>query len=86
MRRVMLAISAAVFLVASNSAVLADEAVGVIVSIDVEAGTVTLDSGQTFILTETIDRSALEIGQDVSVTYEPTTDGLDAATMIEPIV
>ena len=86
MRRTILAISAAILLAAFNFAALADEVIGAIVSIDVEGGTVTLDSGQTFILTETIDPTALQIGQDVSVTYELTTDGLSAATMIAPVI
>jgi hypothetical protein len=83
-RRITLAIGAAILLASVNFAALADEVMGAIVSVDLTGGTVTLDSGQTFILTETVDPTALEIGEDVTVTYELTTDGLHAATMIAP--
>jgi hypothetical protein len=86
MRLTVFAISAALFFGAFTFAGFADEARGVIVGIDVEAGTVTLATGQTFILTETIDKAALEIGQRVSVTHEPTGEGLNAATKIEPVI
>ena len=84
MHRTILTLGAAILLSAVNFAALAEEVSGAIVSVDLAGGTVTLDKGQTFILTETVDPTTLEVGQDVTVTYELTTDGLHAATMIAP--
>jgi hypothetical protein len=61
---------------------LADEVVGAIVSVDFIGGTVTLDNGQTFLLTETVDPVMLELGQQVTISYGPTPEGLSAVTEI----
>jgi hypothetical protein len=85
MRNIAFAAVAAIVLAASGFALRADEAIGAVVSIDAVGRTVTLDNGQTFVLAPTIDPGSLEIGQHVTVTYEPTADGLNAATKISPI-
>jgi hypothetical protein len=86
MRKVLLAVGAALIVAASWVPALADEVIGVIASIDFIAGTVTLDSGQTFLLTEAVDPALLQLGQQVTITYELTPEGLNAVTEIEPII
>jgi hypothetical protein len=86
MRKVLLAAGAALFVAASLVPALADEVIGAIVSVDFIGGTVTLDNGQTFLLTETVDPVMLELGQQVTVTYGPTLEGLNAVTEIAPII
>ena len=85
MRTIVLAALTAIFLTASTFALRADEAIGVVVSIDAVGRTVTIDNGQTFVLAPTVDPSLLEIGQHVTVTYEPGAHGLNTATEISPI-
>jgi len=70
MKRLMIAASAAGLLAASSLAALAAEASGAIASVDTSAGTVTLDSGQTFILPSGLDAASLQPGQNVTITYE----------------
>jgi fermentation-respiration switch protein FrsA (DUF1100 family) len=86
MRKVLLAAGAALFVAASWVPALADEVIGAIVSVDFIGGTVTLDNGQTFLLTETVDPVMLELGQQVTIIYEPTLEGLSAVTEIAPII
>jgi hypothetical protein len=86
MRKVLLAAVAALFVAASWAPVLAAEVIGAIVSVDFIGGTVTLDNGQTFLLTETVDPVMLDLGQQVTITYELTTEGLNAVTEIAPII
>jgi hypothetical protein len=85
MRTIVLAVLTAIFLAASTVALHADEAIGAVVSIDAVGRTVTLDDGQTFVLAPTVDPSSLEIGQHVTVTYQPGAHGLNTATEISPI-
>jgi hypothetical protein len=69
---------------ASSLAALAAEATGAIASIDTSAGSVTLDSGQTFMLPGSVDAASLQVGQQVTVTYDEGTDGSMSATEITP--
>jgi hypothetical protein len=75
MNKLVTAASAVALLVASSLSVLAAEASGKIASIDATAGTVTLDSGQTFVLPASVDAASLNAGEDVTITYEESSDG-----------
>lgn len=75
MKSLMISASAAALLAASSLAALAAEASGAIASIDASAGTVTLDSGQTFVLPAGVDAASLQPGASVTITYEETGDG-----------
>lgn len=70
MRNLMIAASAAALLGASSLAALAAEASGAIASVDTGAGTITLDSGQTFVLPPSVDVAVLEVGKNVTITYD----------------
>ena len=78
MRRLVVTASAAALLAASSLAALAAEATGAIASVDTSAGTVTLDSGQTFMLPTSVDAASLQIGEQVTVTYDEGADGCDS--------
>ena len=84
MQKLMVAMSAAAMLAASTMAALAEEATGVIALIDPAAGTVTLDTGQTFLLPASIDAAALAVGQPVTITYEEGEAGQMNATAVAP--
>jgi len=83
MNRLMIAAGAAALLTASSLTALAAEASGTIASVDSSEGTVTLDTGETFTLPATVDAAALQVGQQVTVTYEET-DGQMTASDIVP--
>jgi hypothetical protein len=70
MRKVFVATSAAILLAASSLSALAAEASGTIANIDLDARTITLADGSTYVLPETFDAAALQVGQAVNVTYE----------------
>lgn len=84
MGKLMVAASAAFFLAVGSSGAFAEEMSGTISDIDVEVGSVTLDSGETFFLSEDVDIDALEIGESVTVEFEDGDDGDLIATGIEP--
>jgi hypothetical protein len=84
MRKLMIAAGAAALLAASSLSGLAAEATGKIASIDAAAGTVTLDSGQTFVLPSGLDMASLQAGQDVTITYEQASDGTLNASEVKP--
>jgi hypothetical protein len=84
MNKLMIAASAAALFAVSSVAALAAEASGAVASVDTSAGTVTLDSGQTFALPSSVDAAALQVGQQVTITYEQSADGSMAATAIAP--
>jgi hypothetical protein len=85
MRRLVVTASAAALLAASSLAALAAEATGAIASVDTSAGTVTLDSGQTFMLPSSVDAASLQVGEQVTVTYDEGADGSASATAITPM-
>jgi hypothetical protein len=70
MHKLMVALTAGTMLAASSVAALAAEASGAVSSIDTTAGTVTLDSGETFVLPAGFDAASLQVGDQVSITYE----------------
>ena len=84
MRKLMVTAGAAALLVASTFSALAAEATGAIASLNTSAGTVTLDSGQTFMLSESVDADALQIGDQVTVAYEEGADGNVTAISVAP--
>lgn len=84
MRKLMVAASAAAMLAGSTLAALAAEANGAIASIDQAAGTVTLDSGQTFLLPEGFDAASVAVGDQVTITYEEDDSGGMLASEVMP--
>ena len=84
MRKLMVVASAAAVMAASSLAALAAEATGAIASVDTSAGSVTLDSGQTFMLPSSVDAASLRVGEQVTVSYEEGSDGSMSATRITP--
>lgn len=84
MRKLIVAASTAAMLAVSPLAALADEASGVIASIDMTAGTVTLDDGSTYVLPDTTDAATLQVGQRVQITFEENADGTMTATEVMP--
>jgi hypothetical protein len=84
MNKLMIAASAAALFAVSSVAALAAEASGAIASVDTASGTVTLDSGQTFALPASVDAAALQVGQQVMITYEQSADGQMTASDIAP--
>ena len=64
--------------------VYAAETSGVIVSVDTDAKSVTLESGETFIVKDVADQLVLKVGQRVRITHEPTPEGLNAASIVLP--
>jgi hypothetical protein len=84
MRKLMIAAGAAAMLAASSLAAFAEEAKGTIQSIDTAAGTVTLADGQTFKLPAEFDAASLQVGQDVTITWEAGADGAMEASAVTP--
>ncbi|MEX0853183.1 MAG: DUF1344 domain-containing protein [Bauldia sp.] len=84
MNRLMIAASAAALLAASSLAALADEVTGAITSIDVAAGTVMLNDGNTYLLPAEVDAAALQVGARVKIIYDKNADGTMTATEVEP--
>ncbi len=84
MRKIMVAASAVALLAASTMAALAAEASGKIQSVDPAAGTVTLADGNTYMLPQNFDAASLQVGQGVTITYEPGANGTMTATAVMP--
>jgi hypothetical protein len=84
MKKLMIAASAAALLATSSLAALADEITGSITSIDVMAGTLTLDDGQTYKLPAETDAAALQVGEQVTIEFEAEANGELMATSVEP--
>ncbi len=84
MRKLMIAAGAALMLAGSTMAALAAEANGKIQSIDATAGTVTLEDGTSYKLPAQFDAASLQVGQDVTITYDQGSDGSMDATAVTP--
>jgi len=84
MRKLMVAVSAAALLAASSIAALAAEATGAITAIDPDAGTVTLADGNTYVLPAPEAAASLQVGQEVTITFEEGSDGSKMATEVVP--
>ncbi len=84
MRKLMVALTAGTMFAASTFAALAEEAMGAIASIDPAAGTVTLESGETFLLPAGFDAASLVVGDQVTITYEEGEGGQMSATEVLP--
>ena len=84
MRKLMVMAGAAALLAATAVSGFAAEATGTVASFNETAGTVTLDSGQTFKLASTIQVASLRLGEQVSIAYEEGENGNVTATKISP--
>jgi ABC-type sugar transport system substrate-binding protein len=84
MHKLMVALTAGTMLAASSVAALAAEASGAISSIDPTAGTVTLDSGETFVLPAGFDAASLQVGDQVTITYDEGAGGEMQASDVAP--
>jgi Cu/Ag efflux protein CusF len=84
MHKLIVATSAAALLAASSLAALAAEATGAITSIDPAAGTVTLEDGSTYTLASPADVATLQVGDQVTITYEEGGDGTLMASEVMP--
>ena len=84
MRKLMVAASAAAMLAASTMAAFAAEATGAITAIDPAAGTVTLADGNTYTLPAPEDTATLQVGQEVTITFEEGADGSKVASEVAP--
>jgi Cu/Ag efflux protein CusF len=84
MRKLMIAAGAAAMLAASSLSAFAAEASGAIKSIDATAGTVTLADGKTYQLPADFDAASLQVGQNVSITYDQGSDGSMTASAVTP--
>jgi ABC-type molybdate transport system substrate-binding protein len=84
MRKLMIAASAAALLATVSIAAAAD-VTGTIQSVDPSAGTVTLDNGQTFMLTSSLKSQAAnwKVGDKVKVTYSGSGAKMNA-TAVSP--
>jgi hypothetical protein len=84
MNRLIAAATAAALIAASSLSAHADEATGMITAIDTAAATLTLDTGETFVLPSPVVAASLAIGQEVTVTYQESSDGTLTALEVAP--
>jgi hypothetical protein len=84
MRKLMIAAGTAAMLAASTISAYAAEATGTIQAIDPAAGTVTLADGKVFKLPAEFDAAMLQVGADVTITYEEGADGSMQASAVTP--
>ena len=84
MRKLTIAAGAVAFLMAASLSASAEEATGAIQSIDPAARSITLADGSTYVLPETLDLAALEVGQNVIVMYTLDAAGQPMVTSVEP--
>ena len=84
MRRALTIAATLSFLAASGLTALAEEATGVIASIDAASGAVTLEDGNTFLLPSVESAASLQVGQPVTIEYEQDGDGSLKAMSVTP--
>lgn len=84
MKKLMITAGAAALLAASSLAALADEATGAITSIDMSAGTVTLDDGNTYMLPQDMNAAQLQVGEKVKVEFQKDNGGQLQASSVQP--
>jgi hypothetical protein len=82
MHKLIVAASAAALMAASTLSALAAEATGTVQSIDPAAGTVTLADGQTFTLPVEFDTASVQVGQEVTITYEEADGQMNASEIL----
>lgn len=70
MNKLMMAASAAAFMVVSSFPAFAAEVTGSITAVDAASHSVTLDDGNSYVLPADFDVAALTVGLAVSFTYE----------------
>ena len=83
MKKLLAPLAAAVFALSLSTAQ-ADEAGGKISMADQATGTITLEDGTAFILSEGVSMEGLEPGTEVTVSYEQKDDGSLVATEVTP--
>ena len=84
MRKLIIAAGAAAMLAASTVSGWAEEAKGAISAIDPAAGTVTLADGKVYKLPADFDAASLQVGQEVTITFEAGADGTNTASAVTP--
>lgn len=84
MKKLMITASAAALLAVSSFAALADEAAGAITSIDTQAGTVTLDDGNTYMLPQDMNAAQLQVGEKVKIEFQQDNAGQLQASSVQP--
>jgi hypothetical protein len=84
MRKLIIAAGAAAMLAASTVSGWAEEAKGAISAIDPAAGTITLADGKVYKLPADFDAASLQVGQEVTVTFDAGADGTNTATAVTP--
>lgn len=84
MTKLITAAGVAALLAVSPLSALAAEASGMIASVDAAAGTLTLDSGEMFVLPSTVVAASLQVGQEVTITYNQSSDGAMTALEVVP--
>ena len=75
---------AATLFALSLSTAQADEAGGKIVTLDQASGTITLEDGTAFTISEGVSMEGLEAGTEVTVSFEQKDDGSLVATEVTP--
>jgi hypothetical protein len=84
MRKLVIAAGTAALLAASSISAFGAEATGAIQSIDPAAGTVTLADGKVYKLPAEFDAATLQVGQEVTITFEEGADGTATASSVKP--
>ena len=70
MNKLLVTLSAATLMLAMSAVAHAEEAQGMLKSIDTAKQTVTLDDGQVFEMPANVDPAMLKVGDAVKITYE----------------
>ena len=70
MNKLIVTLSAAALMLAMSAVAYAEEAQGMLKSIDTAKQTVTLDDGQVFEMPANVDPAMLKVGDAVTITYE----------------
>ena len=83
MKKFIAPFAAAVFALSLSTAQ-ADEAGGKIAATDPATGTITLEDGTAFIVSEGVSMEGLEPGTEVTVSFEQKDDGSLVATEVTP--
>ena len=82
MNKIVSTASAVALLALSSLPAFAAQASGKIASVDATAKTVTLDNGQMFDLSSSVDAASLKPGEQVTITYEQSSNGKLTASNI----
>lgn len=83
MKKLLAPFAAALFALSLSTAQ-ADEAGGKIATLDQASGTITLEDGTAFTISEGVSMEGLEAGTEVTVSFEQKDDGSLVATEVTP--